>query len=207
MLVDFDGVQERQSDGSVLVRFAVPPLAPNSHHLVVFRLEVGDAAATDRLQLDALLRGREAAINRHAFNLSDAPTLERLTLDVGSSTLDIGDLTALSVRGATNRGEAAPEELIKDRRFEVVSGADAVRVENGRLRAVTAGTAVVRVVVGLLHAETSVHVKDRPVATTVKTTKTTAKRPPAYEPVAPTTTPESTDFTVLPDGDEDVVVN
>lgn len=204
-LADFDGVQERQSDGSVLVRFGVPPLAPNTHHLVVFRLAVGEDPHTDRAQLDDLLRGREIAINRHAFNLSDAPILERVVLTT-SPALNIGDISDLTVSGTTNDGRVATDEFLRDRRYEVVSGANVVRVEDGRLRAVDAGTAVVRVVVGLLHADATVHVREREVATTVRTRTTTGRKQPTYEPVAPTTTPESTDFTVLPDGEEDVVV-
>lgn len=195
----FDGVQEQQDDGSVLVRFAIPALQPRAHHVVSFTLIVGADVDADRLE--KLLRDREATINRHAFNLSDAPTLERVALAPDLATLNAGDSTALRLSGTTHDGDVAPIELLKNARYEIVSGADVVRVDGGVLRALAPGAAVVRVVVGLLRAEATVRVRQRDVTTT------TRRRvlPPTSQPTTSTTADEGPSVTVLP-GNEDIVV-
>jgi tRNA A-37 threonylcarbamoyl transferase component Bud32 len=196
----FDGVQERQDDGSVLVRFAVPALEPGAHHVVAFALEVGSTVDDDGLA--ALVRNREAAINRHAFNLSNAPTLEHRAVNVDAATIAAGETTALRLSGTTHDRKAAPEELLRDVHYEVVSGSGVVSVDGNAVRGVAPGVAVVRAVVGLLRAEVTVRVRqtDAPTTTRVRVT-----RPPATQPTTTTTDNDGPSVTVLP-GNENIVV-
>ncbi len=151
-LVDYDGPVERQPDGSMLVRFAVPPLAPGAHHVVSFRLALADEP-DDRAALAKLVRERQASITRHALALSDAPTLAAVIVDLSASSLAVGDRAVVSIRGLTPTGEAAPAELLKDARIDVVGSGGVVRLDNVALVALTPGDVVVRAVVGDLHAD------------------------------------------------------
>ncbi len=209
-LIDFDGVQERQDDGSVLVRFAVPALKPHVHHLVSFRLALGDGPGSDIERLNALLRGREAAINRHAFNLSDAPTLEQLSVVANASTLDPGDTTTIAVTGTTHDGELAPAHLLQGIRYEVMSGADVIRVDGATLRAIGSGVAVVRAVVGAISGELTLRVREKSAAATPRpTVRPTVRRPASTvtSEAPPPTAPVSNDDFTVPSDNEDVVID
>lgn len=184
-LVGFNGTSQKQSDGSVLVRFAVPPLAPQAHHVVSFRLNV----PTERLDLDELVHEREVSINRLAFALSDAPILEHVALAVTDDDLAVGQATQLSVSGTMSDGSGAPSSLLEGARFQVVSGGDHVRLIGSTVDAVAVGTGVVRVFVGDLSHETTVSVHAAP------TTSTTAKPKVGRKPATTTSTtavPEDT---------------
>jgi hypothetical protein len=166
-LIGHDGPVEQQQDGSVLVRFAVPPLAPHAHHIVVFRLSLPDGSS-DRVLLARLLRDRQAAIARHALTLSDAPTIAEVALELAVSSLTVGQRAACKIRALTPAGDDAPADLVKDARIEVVGGSGVVRVDGRDVVALAPGAVVVRVVVGDLHAEVPVTVvaAERPKTTT-----------------------------------------
>jgi serine/threonine protein kinase len=174
-LIDYDGPVERQHDGSVLVRFAVPPLAPRAHHIVAFRLSVPDET-DDRGVLSQLVRDRQTAIARHALTLSAAPTLAQVVVELATSSLTVGQRSDVRIDGRTPKGESAPRDLLRDARIELVGSSGVVRVDGLGVVAVAPGQAVVRVVVGDLHADAPVTV----VAPPVKTPRTTARvRKPA----------------------------
>lgn len=183
-LVGFNGKAQKQSDGSVLVRFAVPPLAPQAHHVVSFRLNV----PTTRLDLDELVHEREVSINRLAFALSDAPILERVAVAVANDDLAVGQATQLTVTGTMSDGSAAPGAIFDSARFQIVSGAEHVRLIGSTVDAVAVGSGVVRVLVGDLSNDVTVSVHAAP------TTSTTAKPKVLKKPATTTTTavPEET---------------
>ena len=202
-LVGFSGATERQSDGSVLVRFAVPPLAPRAHHVVSFRLTLPDNA-DDSAALTRLMRDREAAINRHVFALSDAPTLDHFVASVAPNSLAIGQQTQIMLRGYTRDGLTASDDLLRDARVEVLSGANVVRVDGRTATALASGTAVLRVIVGNLHSDTSMSVAVPPAAVTSPPATTPKKRsrPPT---TVPTTAPHEEPLPTTPN-EESVVV-
>ncbi|MEY2426154.1 MAG: serine/threonine protein kinase, bacterial [Actinomycetota bacterium] len=174
-LIDYDGPVERQHDGSVLVRFAVPPLAPHAHHVVAFRLSVPDEA-DDRGVLSQLVRDRHTAIERHALTLSDAPTLAQVVVELATSSLTVGQRSDVRIDGRTPKGDTAPTELLRDARIELVGNGGVVRVDGLGVVALAPGQVVVRVIVGDLHADAPVTV----VAPVVKTTRPTVRerKPP-----------------------------
>ncbi len=169
-LIDYDGPVERQQDGSVLVRFAVPPLAPHAHHIVAFRLSVPDES-DDRGVLSQLVRDRHIAIERHALALSDAPTLAQVVIELAASSLTVGERSDVRIDGRTPKGESAPPELLRDARIELIGSGGVVRLDGQGVVALAPGQAVVRVVVGDLHADAPVTV----VAPRVKTTRPTTR--------------------------------
>ncbi len=160
-LVGFNGKTERQKDGSVLVRFAVPPLAPRAHHVVSFRLRVA-RDFNDPRDLAQLVRDREAAIQKYSFALSDAPTLNRLVVAVTSASLIVGEQAQVSVQGFDRHGSAVPAELLRDLQVAVSVGHAVARVEGSALAALAPGNAVIRAVVGDIRAETPVTVAAAP---------------------------------------------
>ena len=167
-LVGHDGPTETQADGSVLVRFPLPPLAPGAHHVVAFRLSVPEGT-DDRAVLARLLRDRQAAIKRHDLAVSEAPTVAQLLVDVAAKSLTVGERAGVVVQGRTPNGEAAPPELLKDVHLEVI-GSGVVRVEGLSVVAVSPGAVVVRAVLGDLYADAPVAVvaapeKPRPTVT------------------------------------------
>jgi hypothetical protein len=173
-LADYDGPVERQPDGSVLVRFEVPPLAPRAHHVVGFRLAVPDDGVATKL-LSQLVRDRDAAIDRLALTLSQAPTLANLSLALASS-LNVGQRADASLSGTTVRGEEAPVDLLKAARLEVLGGDGVVRVEGLTVVGVSAGAVVVRAVVGDLHVDSPISVVAAPAAK-ARTTTTRPRKP------------------------------
>ena len=195
-LVGFNGSTERENDGSTLVRFTVPPLAPHAHHVVRFRVTTR-SAANDRTALDQLVRDREAAINRHAFALSDAPTLDHIVVNVEPS-LTVGDRSQLSIVGYDNRGEPASAELLRDIRVAVVSGQDVARIDGDNLAALAPGNAVVRAVIGDLQADAPVSVRAAAPPPTTVTTHVVKTHTSTHN-TAPTT--ETTDTTTFTDTD------
>ncbi|MBA2609078.1 MAG: serine/threonine protein kinase [Actinobacteria bacterium] len=204
-LVGFNGATERQSDGSVLVRFAVPPLAPRAHHVVSFRLALGNKSG-DRATLDKLVENRQAAINRHVFALSDAPTLDHFVASLTSDALEVGQQAHVTIQGYTRDGKAAPTDLVRDVRVEVVSGANVAHIEGVAVTALAPGHAVLRAVIGDLRSDVSMSVATPPTAatappvTTKKKSPTTRQRPPT---TATTTVQEPSPTT--PDEDSVVV--
>jgi hypothetical protein len=178
-LIGHDGPVEQQQDGSVLVYFDVPPLAPHAHHPVVFRVSV-PAQDSDRVQLSQLVRDREDAITRHALALSDAPTLASLSIDLVPSTVTVGQRTNANIHGRTPKGDEAPADLLKDARLEIIGSTGIVRVDQLSLVGLAVGAVVVRVVVGDLHADTPVTVVAAPVSPP-KTVVTHVRRPPTTE--------------------------
>jgi serine/threonine protein kinase len=170
-LAGYDGPTERQQDGSVLVHFDVPPLAPNAHHIVVFRLTVADDAS-DRVLLSQLVRDRDKAITRHALTLSDAPTLAQLVIDLAPS-LVAGQRADAVIHGRTPEGDDAPSDLLKEARLEVIGAGGIARVDGLTVVGVAPGTVVVRAIVGDLHV-------DAPISVVA----------PAEKPHPPTTTRE-----------------
>lgn len=195
-LVGFNGKSQKQSDGSVLVRFAVPPLAPQAHHIVAFRMTVPDAKG-DRAGLAHLVRDREIAINKLAFTLSDAPTLERVSVVALPPSLDVGDDARLVATGVMSDGTTAPAALLTEARYQLVSGAEVVRLDGATLRAVGPGRAVVRVVVGDLTSESTVFVTAPP--TTLPTPTTVKKKVTPRAPVTTSTTTAPEEIRVDPE--------
>ncbi len=178
-LVGHDGPVEKQNDGSVLVLFDVPPIAPHEHHVVAFRMSV-PTAASDRTLLAKLVRDREDAITRHALTLSDAPTVASVSIDLVPATINVAQRTNANVHGRTPKGDDAPAELLKDAHLEVIGSAGIVRVEGLSLIGLAPGAVVVRVVVGDLHADTPISVVAAPV-TVPKTTVTHLRRVPTTQ--------------------------
>ncbi len=187
-LVGFNGDTERQSDGSVLVRFAVPPLAPRAHHVVSFRLTLGNTT-TDAAALEKLVTDRQAAINRHVFALSDAPTLDHIVASLNTNALEVGQLTHVTLEGFTRDGKAAPPELLRDVRVEVVSGAAVAHVEGVAVTALAPGHAVLRAVIGDLRSDVTMSVATPPSVTSPPAT--TKKRTPTTRQQRTTTTPST----------------
>ena len=178
-LVGHDGPVEKQNDGSVLVLFDVPPIAPHEHHVVAFRMSV-PPGSSDRTLLAKLVRDREDAITRHALALSDAPTVASVSIDLVPSTINVAQRTNANVHGHTPKGDDAPAELLKDAHLEVIGSTGIVRVEGLSLIGVAPGAVVVRVVVGDLHADTPITVVAAPV-TVPKTTVTHVRRAPTTQ--------------------------
>jgi tRNA A-37 threonylcarbamoyl transferase component Bud32 len=178
-LVGHDGPVEKQQDGSVLVRFDVPSIAPHEHHVVAFRMSV-PPSTSDRSLLAKLVRDREDAITRHALALSDAPTVASLSIDLVPSTIDVGQRASANVHARTPKRDDAPAELLKDAHLEVIGSTGIVRVDGLSVVGVAPGAVVVRVVVGDLHADTPISVVAAPV-TVPKTTVTHVRRVPTTE--------------------------
>jgi tRNA A-37 threonylcarbamoyl transferase component Bud32 len=174
-LIGHDGPLEPQQDGSVLVRFDVPPLAPHAHLPVVFRLAIA-STQSDRALLAKLVRDREDAITRHALALSEAPTLASVSIDLVPDTVNVGQRASANIHGRTPKGDDAPAELLKDARLEVIGSTGIVRVDGLSVVGLAPGAVVVRVIVGDLHADTPVTVVAAPVP---KTTVTHAPRRPS----------------------------
>jgi tRNA A-37 threonylcarbamoyl transferase component Bud32 len=190
-LVGFNGRSEKQSDGSVLVRFAVPPLAPRAHHVVSFRLTL-ETPRGDKAALDQLVRDREAAINRHVFALSDAPTLDHFVAVVNPDSLRIGQQAQITLEGFTRDGSIAPSDLMRDAKVEVLSGATVARIEGLTATALAPGRAVVRAVVGDLQADASISVSTPPPDTAPPTTVKKQQQQPRQKPTSRPTTPVTT---------------
>jgi hypothetical protein len=178
-LIGHEGRPEKQQDGSVLVRFDVPPLAPHAHHPVVFRVSV-PSTVSDRVLLSKLVRDREDAITRHALALSDAPTLAQLSIDLVPSTVAVGQSTTADIHGKTPKGDDVPPDLLKDAVLQVIGSTGIVRTSGLGLVGLAPGAVVVRVVVGDLHADTPITVVAAP-APVVRTTVTHMRRVPTTE--------------------------
>jgi hypothetical protein len=178
-LIGHDGAVEPQQDGSVLVHFDLPPLAPHAHHLVVFRVSV-PSRQDDHVLLSRLVHDREDAISRHALALSEAPTLASLSIDLVPASMTVGQRTSANIHGRTAKGGDAPAELLKDARLEIIGSSGIVRVDGLQLVGLAAGAVVVRVVVGDLHADTPVAVVAAPVSVP-KTTVTHVRRQPTTQ--------------------------
>jgi hypothetical protein len=155
-LVGYDGPLERQADGSFLVHFEVPPLAPRAHHVVAFRLAVAHNV-DDSALLSRLLRDRDAAISRHALSVSEAPTVANLAMTLVPS-LTVGQSAAATVTGTTPKGEPAPAELLKVARLEVIGASGVVRVDGLSVVGLAPGAVVIRAIVGDLHVDAPVSV-------------------------------------------------
>ena len=188
-LVGFNGATEKQKDGSTLVRFAVPPLAARAHHVVSFRLTLGDGA-NDRRVLDQLVRDRQSAIHRHAFALSDAPTLDRIVVTVASSSLIVGQQTQVHVAGFARTGASASPELMRGLHVVIVTGHDVARLDGTSVAALAPGNAVIRAVVGNVQAEAPVTVASAPVVAP----PTTGSAPRVVKKPKVTPTTETTTF-------------
>jgi serine/threonine protein kinase len=188
-LVGFNGATERQKDGSTLVRFAVPPLAPHAHHIVSFRLTINDVAS-DRRVLDQLVHDRQSAINRHAFALSDAPTLDRIVVTVASSSLTVGQQTQVHIAGFARTGSPASAELMRGLHVVVVSGQGVAQLDGTSVAAIAPGHAVIRAVVGDIQGEAPVTVASAPPETAPPTTarRVVRKPTPKATPTTETTT-------------------
>ncbi|MEY2473534.1 MAG: serine/threonine protein kinase, bacterial [Actinomycetota bacterium] len=178
-LVGHDGPVEKQRDGSVLVRFEVPSIAPHEHHVVAFRMSV-PPSTSDRSLLAKLVRDREDAITRHALALSDAPTLASISIDLVPSTVTVGQRANANVHGRTPKQDEAPAELLKDAHLEVIGSAGIARVDGLSVVGLAPGAVVVRVVVGNLQADTPINVVAPPV-TVPKTTVTHLRRAPTTQ--------------------------
>jgi hypothetical protein len=204
-LVGFNGKTERQSDGSVLVRFAVPPLAPRAHHVVAFRLSLANTTA-DEATLRKLVRDRTTAINRHVFALSDAPTLDHFVAEVNPDALEVGQQGQVTLHGFTRDGSAAPADLLRDAHIEVVTGGGVARIEGLTATAVAPGHAVLRVVIGDLRADATMSVASPPPPPTAPPATTKKKQTPRQPTSTVTTAPPTSEPLPTTPDDDSVVV-
>ena len=175
-IAGFSGDAERQDDGSVLVRFEVPPLAPRAHHVVAFRVTV-PTEGDDPRALAQLVRDRDATIKTHAFSLSTAPTLDRLEVEITSSSLVVGQHAQVSVQGYDRQGTLVPPELLREVEVAVTAGLDVARVEGTALAALAPGDAVISAVIGELRADVPLTVTAPPAPPTTAEPAPAPRRP------------------------------
>ncbi|HVT76013.1 MAG TPA: hypothetical protein VHD87_03205, partial [Acidimicrobiales bacterium] len=179
-LVGHDEPVQKQSDGSVLVHFDVPPIAPHQHRVVAFRMSV-PTSVSDTVLLARLVRDRQVAISRHALALSDAPTLASVSLDLVPASVTVGQRAVANVHGTTPNSQDAPGALLKDAQLQVIGSTGIVRVDGLSVVGIAPGAVVVRVIVGDLHADTPISVVAAPVTTPKTTTVTRVRRVPTTE--------------------------